>query len=43
MRPPSTGLFVLPVYGAASPFDCGHSPTVESVPPFQPVLPFLSN
>src|SRR6478609_5691453 len=42
MRPPSTGLFVLPVYGAASPFDCGHRPTVESVPPRPPSATYRS-
>ena len=26
MRPPSTGLFVLPVYGAAAPFDLRAQP-----------------
>ena len=29
MRPPRTGSPVLPLYGAAAPAACGHSPTVE--------------
>src|SRR5436190_596277 len=36
IRPPSTGSFVLPVYGAAPPLACGHTPTVEFVPPRPP-------
>jgi hypothetical protein len=36
MRPPSTGLLVLPVYGAAAPAACWHLPTVEWWPPRPP-------
>src|SRR3954462_10605624 len=36
IRPPNTGLFVLPVYGAAAPAACGHSQTVKSEPPRPP-------
>ena len=38
MRPPSTGLLVLPVYGAAAPETCWHLPTVEWWPP-RPLWP----
>src|SRR5919197_3150407 len=36
IRPPSTGLFVLPVYGPMGGATCGQVPTVESVPPRPP-------
>ena len=36
IRPPSTGLLVLPVYGAAAPDACVQWPTVESRPPRPP-------
>src|SRR6185437_1233484 len=42
IRPPSTGLFVLPVYGAAPPDACLHLPTVEWDPPRPPSATYRS-
>jgi hypothetical protein len=42
IRPPSTGLFVLPVYGAAAPDTCRHLPTVECDPPRPPSATYRS-
>src|SRR6476469_8106719 len=42
IRPPSTGLFVLPVYGAAPPDACRHLPTVECDPPSPPSATYRS-
>ena len=36
IRPPRTGSFTLPVYGAAAPCACSHWPTVECEPPRPP-------
>ncbi len=42
IRPPRTGLFVLPVYGAAAPDAWVHVPTVEWEPPRPPSATYRS-